>query len=103
MVWMTVTQEQMQQCNALEEDCEGLVNYGLGIAGVEVAAFFRQLPDSRYRISLRSKGGLNVALIAAQFGGGGHQCAAGCSLPGPLAVALEKIASNISKQRTGKA
>jgi phosphoesterase RecJ-like protein len=103
MVWMTVTQEQMQQCSALEEDCEGLVNYGLGIAGVEVAAFFRQLPDGRYRISLRSKGGVNVALIAAQFGGGGHQCAAGCSLPGPLAAALEKIAGNISKQRMGKA
>ena len=103
MVWMSVTQEQMQQCRALEEDCEGLVNYGLGIAGVEVAAFFRQLPDSRYRISLRSKGGVNVALIAAQFGGGGHQCAAGCSLPGPLEVALEKMAGNISRQRTGKA
>ena len=103
MVWMTVTQGQMQQCNALEEDCEGLVNYGLGIAGVEVAAFFRELPDGRYRISLRSKGGVNVALIAAQFGGGGHQCAAGCSLPGPFSAALDMIATNIGKQRRGRA
>src|SRR3954468_4681025 len=101
MVWMAVTQEQMQHCNALEEDCEGLVNYGLGIAGVEVAVFFRELPDGRYRISLRSKGGVNVALIAAQFGGGGHQCAAGCSLPGPFATALDRIGTNIAKQRAG--
>lgn len=99
LVWMTVTQEQMRQCGAIEEDCEGLVNYGLGIAGVEVAAFFRELPDGRYRISLRSKGDVNVAEIAAQFGGGGHECAGGCSLPGPLASALEKITTNIARQR----
>jgi bifunctional oligoribonuclease and PAP phosphatase NrnA len=101
-VWMVVTQQQMQQCGAIEEDCEGLVNYGLGIAGVEVAAFFRELPDGRYRVSLRSKGGVNVALIAAQFGGGGHQCAGGCSLPGPLILALEKITGSIARQRAGK-
>lgn len=100
-VWMCVTQEQMLECGAIEEDCEGLVNYGLGIVGVEVAAFFRQLPDGRYRISLRSKGAVNVALIAARYGGGGHQCAGGCSLPGPFSSALEKICKSISQQRSG--
>ncbi len=100
-VWMVVTQEQMQQCGAIEEDCEGLVNYGLGIAGVEVAAFFRELPGGRYRVSLRSKGGVNVALIAAQFGGGGHQCAGGCSLGGPLDSALGKITGSIARHRAG--
>ena len=102
MVWMCVTQEQMQRCGAIEEDCEGLVNYGLGIAGVETAAFFRELPGGRYRISLRSKGDVNVALIAAQYGGGGHQCAGGCSLPGPFDSALEKITRSIAQQRAGK-
>lgn len=101
-VWMVVTQQQMQQCGAIEEDCEGLVNYGLGIAGVEVAAFFRELSDGRYRVSLRSKGGVNVALIAAQFGGGGHQCAGGCSVAGPLDSALEKITGSIARHRAGK-
>jgi phosphoesterase RecJ-like protein len=101
-LWMLVTQQQMQQCGAIEEDCEGLVNYGLGIAGVEVAAFFRELPDGRYRVSLRSKGGVNVALIAAQFGGGGHQCAGGCSLDGPFNAALEKITGSIARHRAGK-
>ena len=101
-VWMCVTQEQMHQCAAIEEDCEGLVNYGLGIAGVEVAAFFRELAGGRYRVSLRSKGGVNVALIAAQYGGGGHQCAGGCSLPGPFESALEKITHSIARQRAGK-
>jgi phosphoesterase RecJ-like protein len=101
-VWMTVTQEQMRACGAIEEDCEGLVNYGLGIAGVEVAAFFRELPDGRYRVSLRSKGGMNVANVASEFGGGGHACAGGCSLPGPFASALENITRSIARQRAGK-
>ena len=61
VAWTWVTQEQMRRCDAKEEDCEGLVNYVLSIGEVEVAAFFRELPDGRYRVSLRSKGKLDVA------------------------------------------
>ena len=91
LAWISVSQEQMERCHAKEEDCEGLVNYVLSIQDVEVAAFFRELPDGRYRVSLRSKGGLNVAVVAERFGGGGHQCASGCSLNGPLPVATARI------------
>jgi phosphoesterase RecJ-like protein len=86
-----VTQKQMERCGAAEEDCEGLVNYVLSIGGVEVAAFFRELPDGRYRISLRSKGKIDVANVAESFGGGGHECASGCSLNGPLADAVRDV------------
>lgn len=91
--WIWVTQKQMERCCAKEEDCEGLVNYVLSIAGVEVAAFFRELPDGRYRVSLRSKGKLNVARIAESFGGGGHECASGLSVDGPLADAVRRVLS----------
>lgn len=91
LAWMQVSNAQMKELAALEEDCEGLVNYALGIAGVEVAIFFRELPDGRYRVSLRSKGAVNVAKIAERFGGGGHECASGCSLAGPLHSASERI------------
>jgi phosphoesterase RecJ-like protein len=56
-----------------------------------VAAFFRELPDGRYRVSLRSKGKLDVARVAESFGGGGHECASGCSLDGPLAEAVRAV------------
>jgi bifunctional oligoribonuclease and PAP phosphatase NrnA len=92
-VW--VTSEQMEKCGAAEEDCEGLVNYVLSIGGVEVAAFLRELPDARYRVSLRSKGRLNVAKIAQGFGGGGHECASGCSLDGPLDAAIAQVLSRL--------
>lgn len=95
LAWIWVTREQMENCQAKEEDCEGLVNYVLSIQDVEVAAFFRELPDGRYRVSLRSKGLLNVAAVAQRFGGGGHQCAGGCSLDGPLQDAATRILAQL--------
>lgn len=89
--WAWVTQEQMDHWDAKEEDCEGLVNYVLSIGEVEVAAFLRELPGGRFRVSLRSKGQLNVARVAERFGGGGHECASGCSVDGPLSHAVGQI------------
>ena len=91
LAWISVTQEQMERCQAKEEDCEGLVNYALSIHDVEVAAFLRELPDGKFRVSLRSKGGYDVAVIAERFGGGGHRCASGCSVDGPLSAAADAI------------
>jgi phosphoesterase RecJ-like protein len=95
LAWIWVTREQMQHAGAKEEDCEGLVNYSLSIQDVEVAAFFRELPDGRFRVSLRSKGKLNVAAVAERFGGGGHKCASGCSLDGPLSVAVARVVDQL--------
>jgi phosphoesterase RecJ-like protein len=95
LAYAFVMQKQMERCGAIEEDCEGLVNYVLSIGGVEVAAFFRELPGGRYRVSLRSKGKMDVAHVAESFGGGGHQCASGCSVDGPLADAVRQILAQL--------
>ncbi len=102
LAWIWVTHEQMEKAQAKEEDCEGLVNYALSIQDVQVAAFFREMPDGRYRISLRSKGELNVASVAESFGGGGHQCASGCSLDGPLSAAVERILTKLRQHPSVK-
>jgi len=95
LAWIWVTQEQMERTGAKEEDCEGLVNYALAIGDVEVAVFFRELPDSRFRVSMRSKGKLDVVRIAEDFGGGGHTCASGCSVEGPLHAAVESVLGKV--------
>jgi phosphoesterase RecJ-like protein len=95
--WTWVTRAQMERCGAKEEDCEGLVNYVLSIGEIEVAAFFRELPEGRFRVSLRSKGKLDVAKVAESFGGGGHECASGCSLAGPLPQAVRQILENVRR------
>jgi phosphoesterase RecJ-like protein len=91
IAWMWVTHDDMVRTNAAEEDCEGLANYAIAIAGVDVAIFLRELNTHRVRLSIRSKGDVNVARIAERFGGGGHQHASGCTLDGPLPEAAEMI------------
>jgi bifunctional oligoribonuclease and PAP phosphatase NrnA len=102
MAWMWVTHDDMLRTNAAEEDCEGLVNYAIAIAGVDVAIFLRELSNHRVRLSLRSKGDVNVARIAERFGGGGHQHASGCTLDGPLPDAMEMIL-DIARRTLGRA
>jgi bifunctional oligoribonuclease and PAP phosphatase NrnA len=95
LAWMYITKDDLTNSGAAEEDCEGLVNYALAIEGIEVAVFFRELSEGRFRVSLRSKGAVNVAPIAEAFGGGGHECASGCSVEGPLPAAVERILSRL--------
>ena len=99
LAWIWVTQEQMEQFGAREEDCEGLVNYALSIGDVQVAVFFRELPDGRWRVSLRSKGEVNVSAVAEHFGGGGHKCASGCSLDGPMEVAVSRVVERLRVEK----
>lgn len=95
LAWMFCTRHDFARAGALEEDAEGLVNYALAIGGVEVALFLRELPDERFRVSLRSKGSLNVAAVAERFGGGGHQCASGFAIDGPLTLAVERVIASL--------
>lgn len=101
LAWIWITREQMDRVNAKEEDCEGLVNYALSIQDVEVAIFFREQRDGRWRVSLRSKGKLNVAAVAESFGGGGHACASGCSLNGPLTMAVNQVMELLRSRSVG--
>lgn len=98
VVWMSVTRHDMERFAALDEDCEGLVNYALGIAGVEVALFFREVAQERIRVSIRSKGAVNVAEIAEKFGGGGHECAGGFSTEGPVEEAAKRVLTELRRK-----
>jgi phosphoesterase RecJ-like protein len=95
LAWMFITRADVERSGAMDEDAEGLVNYSLGIQGIEVAVFFRELADGRFRVSLRSKGRVNVAHVAARYGGGGHHCASGFPITGPLSVAAERVLAQL--------
>lgn len=91
VAWLWLTHEDVIRAAAADEDSEGIVNFAMGIAGTETAAFLRELPDGQIRMSLRGKGKVDVAAIAGQLGGGGHKSAAGCTVQGPLPRALDEI------------
>lgn len=77
---LTLTDAQMHEAQAGPDDVLKLVNYARGLRGVEVGALLT-IGDRDIYVSLRGKGRIDVARIAAQFGGGGHTGAAGCTLP----------------------
>lgn len=103
IAWLWVTQQEMVQSCATEEDCEGIVNVALGMAGVNIAVFLRELPEGPVRLSLRSSGNVNVAAVAARLGGGGHENAAGCTLEGPLSRALDEVLAQLRHAMTSLA
>ena len=101
LAWLWIRLEDMKRAGAAEEDCEGIVNFALSIAGVEAAVFLRELTDGQIRLSLRSKGAVNVAAIAERLDGGGHENAAGCTLAGPLERALDQILAELRPALAG--
>lgn len=98
IAWSWVTLDDLHSASAEVEDCEGVVNHLIGVTGVEAAVFLREAPEAdRYRLSIRSKGVLDVAKVAELFGGGGHRTASGCTLVGPLEDAAERIVTQLRK------
>ncbi len=91
IVWARITAQDFLALQATDEDTEGIVGPVRGVRGADVGILFREMPtpDGRpiVRISLRSRAGIDVALVARQFGGGGHSLAAGCTVSLPLAEA----------------
>lgn len=79
-----VTMDMMNSVGALPEHTEGLVDTLRSIDGVRAAAFFQEMDDGRFKISLRSKGTVNVETVAKSFGGGGHRNASACRVAGAL-------------------
>lgn len=73
---------------------DGFVNYARAIKGVDVGALFRECEPGEsevYKISLRSKSGIDVACVAESFGGGGHVHAAGATMKGTLDEVKKKV------------
>jgi phosphoesterase RecJ-like protein len=73
------------------DDTEGLINLPLTVKEVQAVVFFKEWEENQFRISLRSKGRIDVGEVAKQFGGGGHKNASGCTVSGNLASVRQQI------------
>lgn len=98
---MTLTQDMFDETHTQAEDVDGLINYAKRIEDIKVAALIQEYPNrkkklnafNRFHISLRSNGSVDVAEIAASFGGGGHFSAAGFSIESTLSDIKSKLLS----------
>jgi phosphoesterase RecJ-like protein len=75
----------LKETGSTQEDSDGLINLPLTVKEIEAVAFFKEVEPAVYRISMRSKGDVDVNRVAKKFNGGGHKNAAGCSLSGDYA------------------
>ncbi len=94
---VAVSLEMMREVGALPEHTDEFVNYPRSLAGVEVAALFRQLDHKKWKVSLRSKRRVDVAAVAAILGGGGHEHAAGCTIDCGLGEGREQVKKVVSE------
>jgi phosphoesterase RecJ-like protein len=89
---MTIRKSDFDETKASVPDTENLINIPLQIAVTEVSILLTEPKDpGPIRVSLRSKGGVDVARFAEQFGGGGHARAAGLKLDGDLLSARKRL------------
>jgi phosphoesterase RecJ-like protein len=78
-----------REAGATYEDTEGLVNLPLTVKEIQAVVFFKKIEGDQYRVSMRSKGSVDVGSVAKAFGGGGHKNAAGCTVTGSVAPLQE--------------
>jgi len=76
------TLETTKNTGAVDGDNNGFANMPLVAKKVEAVVYMREVSPNEYRVSLRSKGDVDVAKIAERFGGGGHKNAAGFKVRG---------------------
>ena len=91
LAWVTVPPGALERYGLDAEHLEGVVELPRSIEGVRLALLFRGLANGRIKVSFRSMGSVDVAALAAQFGGGGHKRAAGASLEGSLNEVQERV------------
>lgn len=79
------------ETNTTQEDTEGIIQELINISNVKVAYALAEVDKERYKLSIRTKNGIDASEIASQYGGGGHKAAAGCRVNGILEDIIEKI------------
>ena len=98
VVVSVVSRKEMEFFEAVPSDLEGIVAQLRQTKGVEVAIFLHETDTREYKVSLRSKGKVNVSSIAQYFGGGGHVRAAGVTMKGSAHDVINNLLRQITLQ-----
>lgn len=97
IAWIITRKDMLKRTGTSAEDCEDFVDFPRKVKDIAVAVFFRQDGAKSYKISLRSKGKVNVQKVARSFGGGGHRAAAGCTINGNLKEVQDMVFKAVRK------
>ncbi len=92
---LTMTHADAAAAQASDDDTDGIINFPLSVKDVWAVAFFKEADAGEWRVSMRSKGDVDVGVIARGYGGGGHKNAAGCSARGQLSELQEAFLARL--------
>jgi len=98
---MALSAADFAETGARPDETENIVNEAMRLGRVSVAVLVIEQP-SRIRANLRSRGEVDVALIAKRFGGGGHSCAAGCSVSDDLETGKQRLTEACAEALKGR-
>lgn len=96
VIFSVLTNEDFKEFDAEEEDAEGVVEYLNKSNEASVAILIKQKNNGFYKVSLRSKGDINIAKIAVKYGGGGHTNAAGFDTNEKPEEIIKKICDDLN-------
>ncbi len=77
VVWTYITQADLAEAGVGPGDTDDVIDVIRSARDVDVAAVLKQQRDGRFKVSVRSRGGHDLSVVASSFGGGGHRLAAG--------------------------
>ncbi|MBQ8749128.1 MAG: bifunctional oligoribonuclease/PAP phosphatase NrnA [Clostridia bacterium] len=92
-----LTQKNLKKYGANENAFVGIVNMITNLEESEVGIAMTEMNDNSFKISLRTKGNVDVSKIAVRFGGGGHKMASGCRIYGKLNNVIKSLVKVVSE------
>jgi len=94
MCFMMISLSMIKETSTTHGDTENFVNFPLLMDSIRASVLLKEIEKGKWKVSMRSKGNMNVALIAEKYSGGGHRNAAGCTIEGRY----EDIKKSLTKE-----
>lgn len=98
VTWAAILHEDFLATGTTALDTENLVNMVNDVEGTRVGLLFREDAPGTFKVSLRSRAGINVAEIARGFSGGGHREAAGCTVKGSFGEVRAAVVDAVQRR-----
>jgi bifunctional oligoribonuclease and PAP phosphatase NrnA len=99
LVWTCITQLDLDDLGITLAETEGLIDVLRAVEAAECTMVAKELPDGGWRVSLRSKGAVDVGDVAARLGGGGHAFSAGFTASGEVDDVVDRLAEVLGEER----
>jgi bifunctional oligoribonuclease and PAP phosphatase NrnA len=101
LVWTCITQHDLDDLGITLAETEGLIDVLRAVEAAECTMVAKELADGGWRVSLRSKGTVDVGDVAARLGGGGHAFSAGFTASGTAYDIVERLVAVLGEERDG--